>query len=173
MKNNITRRNFITLSALSSAFLGISGLMPGMNRETVLEKIEKISSSPVLKGKSVIGLTVPPIKQVKAAFIGLGNRGIEHLKLVDALSPVKAAITAVCDVQKVKVDAALEELKKSGNGQNPAVYSGSLDSWKEMVKRDDIDLVIIATPWEYHAPMCIESMRNKKHAAVEVPAAYT
>jgi hypothetical protein len=173
MKTNLTRRNFITLSALSSAFLGLSGFMPKLNRETLEAKIEQLSTAPSPKGKSVIGLSHPPVKQVKTAFIGLGNRGIEHLQFVDALSPDKAVITAICDVQKLKTDAALEELKKSGHGQNPGVYNGSLDIWKEMVKRDDIDLVIIATPWEYHAPMCIESMRNKKHAAVEVPAAYT
>ncbi|QKJ99311.1 MAG: hypothetical protein HND40_06935 [Ignavibacteriota bacterium] len=80
MKNNFTRRNFIKLSALSSAFLGLSGFTAPVSRETVLEKIKDLSKSPIAKGKSVIGLTVPPIKQVKVAFIGLGNRGIEHLK---------------------------------------------------------------------------------------------
>lgn len=173
MKTNFTRRNFIKLSALSSAFLGFTGFVPSVNKENILEKIDKIASSPIQSGKSVIGLTVPPIKQVKVAFIGLGNRGIEHLKLVDALSPDKATITAICDVQKIKIDAALEELKKSKHGQEPDVYSGTLEIWKEMIKRDDIDLVIISTPWEDHAPMCVESMQHNKHAAVEVPAAYT
>ncbi|MDY0082537.1 MAG: Gfo/Idh/MocA family oxidoreductase [Ignavibacteriaceae bacterium] len=173
MKNNFSRRNFIKLSALSSAFLGLSGFTTPLSRETVLKKIEDISKSPIAKGKSVIGLTVPPIKQVKVAFIGLGNRGMDHLTLVDSLATDKAVITAICDVQKEKTDAAIEELKKSGHGQKPAVYTGTLDIWKEMIKRDDIDLVIIATHWEYHAPMSIEAMRNKIHVAVEVPAAYT
>jgi len=173
MKTNFTRRNFIKLSALSSAFLGFTGFVPNVNKEDIVEKIEKISSSPIQKGKSVIGLTVPAIKQVKVAFIGLGNRGIEHLKLVDALSPDKATITAICDVQKSKVDAALEELKKSKHGQEPAVYSGTVEIWKKMINRDDIDLVIISTPWEDHTPMCVESMQRNKHVAVEVSAAYT
>lgn len=173
MKTNFTRRNFIKLSAISSAFLGFSGFTPKMNQETVLERIDKLSSTPISKGKSIIGLTVPPIKQVRVAFIGLGNRGIDHLQLVDALSPDKATIVAICDVQKEKVEAGLAELEKSGHGQKPKTYSGSLDIWKEMIKRDDIDLVIIATPWEEHANMSIESMKNNKHVAVEVPAAYT
>jgi len=173
MKTNFTRRNFIKLSALSSAFLGFSGFRPGIKKENILETIENISSSPIQSGKSVIGLTVPPIKQVKVAFIGLGNRGLQHLPIVDALYPDKAIITALCDLQKIKVDMALEELAKSGHGQKPSVYSGSLDIWKEMIKRDDIDLVIISTPWEDHAQMCIQSMQQGKHAAVEVPAAYT
>jgi hypothetical protein len=173
MKINFTRRNFIKLSALSGAFLGYTGFMPNVSRESILEKIEEMSSPPASKGKSVIGLTVPTIKQVKVAFIGLGNRGSEHLQLVDALCPDKATITAICDVQKAKVDAGLEALKMSGHGQKPAVYTGSIDSWKELVKRDDIDLIIIATPWEDHAPMSIESLKNGKHVAVEVPVAYT
>ncbi len=173
MKNKITRRNFITLSAMSSAFLGFSPLMPKVNSRELSDKIEQFSSAPAAKGKSVIGLSVPPIKQVKVAFIGLGNRGTDHITLVDSLTPDKAVITAICDVQKAKTDAALEVLKNSGHGQKPAVYNGSLDIWKEMIKRDDIDLVIIATPWEYHTEMCVESMRNGKHAATEVPAAIT
>jgi hypothetical protein len=173
MKTFFTRRNFIKLSALSGAMLGLTGLSLTGSKEKILEKIEKISTAQIQKGKSVIGLTVPPIKQVKVAFIGLGNRGIEHLKLFDALCPDKALITAICDVQQIKVDTAIEELKKSGHDQKPAVYTGTLEIWEEMIKRDDIDLVIISTPWEDHIPMCLYSMKYNKHVAVEVPAAYT
>jgi hypothetical protein len=42
-----------------------------------------------------------------------------------------------------------------------------------MINRDDIDLVIISTPWENHASMCLLSMQHGKHVAVEVPAANT
>ena len=173
MKNYFSRRNFIKLSALSGAALGLKGITPTLSKDKILEKIDNLSSAPKQIGKSLIEFSVPPIKQVKVAFIGLGNRGIEHLQLVDSLCPEKAVITAICDVQQIKVDAAIEELKKSGHGQNPKVYAGTLDIWKEMIKRDDIDLVIISTPWEDHTPMCVLSMQHNKHVAVEVPAAYT
>lgn len=173
MKNYFSRRNFIKLSALSGAALGLKGITPTLSKDKILEKIDNLSRAPKQIGKSLIGFSVPPIKQVKVAFIGLGNRGIEHLQLVDSLCPEKAIITAICDVQQIKVDAAIEELKKSGHGQNPKVYAGTLDIWKEMIKRDDIDLVIISTPWEDHTPMCVLSMQHNKHVAVEVPAAYT
>jgi hypothetical protein len=173
MKTNFTRRSFIKLSALSSAVLGFLGAAPLTSKEEILEKIEKIAAATSKKGESVIGLTVPPIKQVKVAFIGLGNRGLDHLKLVDSLCPDKAVITAICDVRRKKVDTAVEELKTSGHGQKPAIYTGTTEIWKEMIKRDDIDLVIISTPWEDHASMCVQSMQNNKHAVVEVPAAFT
>jgi predicted dehydrogenase len=41
------------------------------------------------------------------------------------------------------------------------------------VKRDDIDLVVIATPWEWHVPMALAAMKQGKHVATEVPAALT
>ena len=173
MKTNFSRRNFIKLSALSTAALGFTSVTPALSKDKILEKIEKISSAQFQKGKSVIGLTVPSIKQVKVAFIGLGNRGIQHIQLIDSLCPEKAIITAICDVQQVKVDAAIEELKKSGHDQKPTAYAGTLEIWKEMIKRDDIDLVIISTPWEDHAQMCVLSMQHNKHVAVEVPAAST
>lgn len=173
MKNNFSRRNFIKLSAFTSAFWGLGDLPLKTSREDIFGKIENLSMSPMRKGKSVIGLTVSPIKQVRVALIGLGNRGYDHLMLLDALFPDKAIVTAICDVQTKKTDAAIEGLNKSGHGQKPVVYSGKIDSWKEMIKRDDIDLVIISTPWSDHAPMCIQTMLNNKHVAVEVPAAYT
>jgi predicted dehydrogenase len=151
-----------------SAFLGFTGLKK-RNERKYFRYIESIASFNA-KRNSVIGLTVPLIKQAGSL---VWEQGLQHLPIVDALYPYKAAITAICDVQKIKVEAALEELSNSGHEQKPAVYSGSLDVWKEMIKRDDIDLIIISTPWEDHAQMCIQSMQQGKHVAVEVPAAYT
>jgi predicted dehydrogenase len=37
----------------------------------------------------------------------------------------------------------------------------------------DLDIVHIATPWDWHVPMAVDTMKNGKHAAVEVPAAKT
>ena len=37
----------------------------------------------------------------------------------------------------------------------------------------DLDLVYIATPWDWHVPMAVGAMRAGRHAAVEVPAALT
>ena len=42
-----------------------------------------------------------------------------------------------------------------------------------MVEREDVDVVYIATPWEWHVPMCLRVMHHGKHAFVEVSAAVT
>ena len=42
-----------------------------------------------------------------------------------------------------------------------------------MCETEDLDLVMTATPWEWHVPVCLAAMRTGKHAATEVPAAMT
>jgi predicted dehydrogenase len=42
-----------------------------------------------------------------------------------------------------------------------------------MAQRDDVDLILIATPWALHTPMAVYGMNQGKHVACEVPIAYT
>ena len=163
------RRKFLQLSALSGAFLGLP-ISKTYARSAVEKKLARITESRKTNAVTVMGLRDEPIEQVKVAFIGLGNRGPGHLKHVAAVHP-KATITAICDIREKRTENALKILEK--HGQKPAVYTGSADAWKEMVKRDDIDLVIISTPWDDHVPMCVYTMQQGKHVAVEVPAAVT
>ncbi len=52
-------------------------------------------------------------------------------------------------------------------------YSGTEKIWEQMVERDDIDVVYIATPWDWHVPMALRTMECGKHAFLEVAAAVT
>lgn len=136
----------------------------------VEDQLEKLLETPARKGKSVMGLKAEPMEQVKVAFIGLGMRGPGHAKQVAFLKD-KATIRAICDIRAEKAEAASQMLQEMG--QSPAVYAGKEEAWKEMLQRDDIDLVIIATPWDDHVPMAVYAMQQGKHVAVEVPAAMT
>ena len=42
-----------------------------------------------------------------------------------------------------------------------------------MLDRSDLDLVIVATPWKWHAPMALYGMQHGKDVAVEVPGVTT
>ncbi len=163
------RREFIKLSALSSVFLGLPQSIT-YSQGSITEKLAALADPKPLKGASVMGLKVEPMAQVKVAVIGLGNRGSGHIRQIQAVYP-KAKITAICDIREKQTQAAMDFLKE--RQQKPAVYTGNADAWKEMVKRDDIDLVLIATPWDLHVPMCVYAMQQGKHVAVEVPAAIT
>jgi predicted dehydrogenase len=46
---------------------------------------------------------------------------------------------------------------KSGK-KMPQVFTGSAYAWKDMLSKNQLDGVIIATPWEWHKPMVIGSL---------------
>lgn len=164
------RRNFLKNTLLGGSLLSFSwSALAGKN--AMEKKYQRLIDGTPQNAKSVMGLQVDPIKQVRLGFIGIGSRGMGHLKLATALVPEKATIVAVCDIRPERVKEAADYLQKERK-LKVDTYSGEEESWKEMVARDDLDLVIISTPWEDHAPMSIYSMRQGKHVAVEVPAAY-
>jgi hypothetical protein len=81
-------------------------------------------------------------------------------------------VVAVCDIVDERAKGAAEAVEKK-TGKRPAVYSGNENVWEQMVARDDLDAVYIATPWAWHVPMCLRTMEQGKHALVEVAAALT
>jgi hypothetical protein len=169
MNSNQKRRSFIKKGLLGG--MGLYGLgQYESNLESSDEDMNEFQSQ-AANGKSVINLKVAPIKQVRVGIIGVGARGNAHVSLFSALFPDKAKVTAVCDIQPALADKAVARLK--AKGQNAVGYSGKADSWKDMVQRDDIDLVVIATPWRDHAAMAVHSMKQGKHVVIEVPAAMT
>ena len=162
------RRKFLHSSALASMFLGVSS--QAWSSGTAENWQAKLTKVPRALGKSVMGLRVLPIEQVNVGIIGLGNRGSIHTKLMASLYP-KATVTAICDLREEKVKQSADFLQKQG--QQPTVYSGGPEAWKALTDRDDIDLVIIATPWEEHASMGVYAMQQGKHVGIEVPVALT
>ena len=115
-------------------------------------------------------LVSEPIDNVRIAVIGLGTRGFFLFQ--DYLNLQNTAIIAVCDINRDATDKALEYAKKIGKPA-PNVYGYDAESYLELLENEEIDLVLVATPWEWHAPMSIEAMRSGAHVAVEVPAATT
>ena len=119
--------------------------------------------------KPVNTLTTPPLQKVRVAVIGL-HRGLTHVS--SALGIEFAEVVAVCDIFDDRAKHAADLVEKK-SGKRPVIYSGNENVWEQMVARDDIDCVYIATPWAWHVPMCLRTMEHGKHAFVEVAAALT
>jgi hypothetical protein len=171
MNNEFRRRTFLKNAAALAALVGLPGGRSFAKADSQ-DLLEAAAQTQAATGKPVFGLKTAPIKQVKVAVIGLGNRGSEHARLTAAIGLEKAKLTAICDVRENIANDCLAMLQKEG-GQKPAVYAGKPEAWKEVCRRDDVDVVIIATPWEDHIPMAVYAMQQGKHVALEVPAAYT
>lgn len=119
--------------------------------------------------RNVLALRCEPLEKVRIAVIGLGMRGRSMALSFAQVSDTE--ITVVCDKDPKAVRQIIRDLKGRGEPE-PAAFTGA-DDWKEICRRDDVDLVCIFTPWALHTPIAVEAMKNGKHAAVEVPAALT
>ena len=116
---------------------------------------------------SVIGLKAPKMEFVRIGFVGLGMRGPAAVERFTYIPGVE--IVALCDYEKERAEECQELLKKASMPE-ATVYSGE-KGYEELCKRDDIDLVYIATDWLHHFPVAMCAMENGKHTAIEVPSA--
>ncbi|MCB0280042.1 MAG: Gfo/Idh/MocA family oxidoreductase, partial [Calditrichaeota bacterium] len=107
---------------------------------------------------------------VKLGFIGTGLRGQEHLRLALLRSDVE--INAICDIDPQALQIAQKMIKDAG-WDEPDEYGKSETDFHRMLERDDLDAVIIATPWLWHTRMAVAAMKAGKYAGVEVSAANT
>lgn len=111
-----------------------------------------------------------PANKVRLGFVGVGGRG-RHLATLAAANP-DVEINAICDIAQQSIDLTLAMIRKQGK-KTPAVYSKGEEDFRNLVKRDDLDGVIIATPWHWHVPVAVSAMKAGKYAGIEVPAALT
>ncbi len=116
------------------------------------------------------GFAAEPLKSVRVGFVGTGGRGTELLRNLLRLEGVR--IVALCDINEANLARAQDLVQKAGQPRPPG-YSKSDTDWQRLCDRDDLDLVVNATPWQWHAPISVAAMKAGKHAATEVPAAQT
>jgi hypothetical protein len=98
--------------------------------------------------------------------IGTGGRGTS---LLGNLLAANAQVVAVCDVVKEKAEHAADLVVAAGQ-KHPDLYTENPHHYESLVARRDLDFVIVATPWSWHAEMALAAMTNGKDVAVEVPA---
>lgn len=120
---------------------------------------------------TMMGFVAPRLATVRFGLIGAGQRGSTFLRLL--LQVPGAELRAICDVDQEALAGAQSFIQENAPEANIALISGSDLAYRELLDREDLDAVIIATPWRWHAPMAIDSMRSGKHAFVEVPLATT
>ncbi|MDA3904762.1 MAG: Gfo/Idh/MocA family oxidoreductase [Bacteroidales bacterium] len=111
------------------------------------------------------------IKQkLSIGFIGMGLRGMDHL--MNALERTDIQVKAICDIDKERLKLAQDLLKEEG--KSPALEFGKDEyDYRNLLELNKIDAVIIATPWVWHTPMSVDSMKAGKYTGVEVSAAMT
>ena len=123
------------------------------------------------KARSMIGVPFERHETVRVAIVGTGLRGRSVLHELTGVPGVR--VTALCDTVPDKVEMAVQQMRKAGHDYEPARFTAGDRAFEQLVQRDDIDIVYTATPWQWHVPVVLAAMNAGKHAATEVPAAYT
>lgn len=105
----------------------------------------------------------------KVGLIGTGGRGTS---LLENILAADVSVAALCDVVPEKAQAARGMVEKAGQ-KAPELYTAGDHAFEKLVAREDLNLVIVATPWKWHVPMAVAAMKAGHHVASEVPAATT
>lgn len=126
-----------------------------------------LSILPNLTFGSVIGSSN---QKLKLAFIGVGLRGTNHLN--NALLRKDVDITAICDVDPVRIKIALKMIQDAGF-KKPLVFEKSDNDYKNLLNLKEVDAVVISTPWLWHTKMAVDAMKAGKYTGLEVSAANT
>ncbi|MDP1972603.1 MAG: Gfo/Idh/MocA family oxidoreductase, partial [Sediminibacterium sp.] len=135
-----------------------------MNRKNFIQKTA-IASSALMLSSSML-MAKNNANKVKIVLIGTGLRGQNHLDLL--LRREDVDLTAICDINDKMLSTAKAMIEKAGK-KMPKIYTGSTQAWKEMIVKEKPDGVIIATPWELHKEMIIDSLHaGIKYVATEV-----
>jgi len=144
-KSDKTRRDFIKKSAIGAAGIAIGGL--GMTA-------------------SSYGRIIGANSRMNVAVVGVNSRGGAH---IDAVSKDKRAVVShICDVDSFVLEKAIANAKKSSPDNNPK----GVKDFRKLVEMKDIDIVTIATPEHWHAPMAIMAVQNGKHVYLEKPSSH-
>lgn len=146
----------------AAAGFAVTGGLPAVAEELV-------TPEPPRTGREGTMTTVPfeGFDEVRVALLGVGNRGMGQARRWAAV----ATVTAIADIRRSQAEAAADRVVAESGQQRPAVYSDGEEDYLNLLQRDDIDLVYIATPWEWHHPMAKAAMQHGKHVAVELPIA--
>ncbi|MCW5981860.1 MAG: Gfo/Idh/MocA family oxidoreductase [Bryobacteraceae bacterium] len=116
------------------------------------------------------GAAAPDRFLPRVGLVGSGGRGTGLLRTLLALDI--AAVPAICDINAQNLEQARDAVRKAGHPA-PEGYGRHEQDYERLMAREDLDAVLIATPWEWHARMAAHGMRAGKYVAVEVPAAIT
>lgn len=197
---SLSRRSLLKAGAVAGAAAGLAGV-PGVAGAQADEDTGVAPPRPAGSPGSMFGVPFDSYDQIRVGFVGVGNRGMSLLqrilgfpearvtaicdvepgrvqeaadRVVNAGQPAPALYAGRGGDWDTTLDhyevAAERSRRVRSNGRGPSPGDADED-YRALCARDDVDLVVNATSWEWHHPVLMEAMLNGKHAATEVPLA--
>lgn len=147
-KRQSSRRSFINKAALGSAFVAASPSLLAKNYQQEL----------IMESRSYSSEKYAASDQINLALIGSGIQGIYDTN--SALQVAGVKLVAACDLYTGRLERAKE------------LWGNQLfvtRDYREILKRKDIDAVIVATPDHWHKKISIDAMKAGKAVYCEKP----
>lgn len=139
-------------------------------RQFVMSSAAASVAAPMIVPSTVLGQragAVPPSDRIVMGGIGIGSRGAYDLQTFLKYKDVQ--FVAVCDVRNERREAVKSMVDKTYGNQDCAMYQ----EHEELLARQDIDAVLIATGDRWHAPLSILAARYGKDVYCEKPCSMT
>jgi predicted dehydrogenase len=100
------------------------------------------------------------------AILGLNGRGYAHLSALKS-NAKDTHVSHVCDVDSTIL------AKFSGEAQKTLGYAPKADGdYRKILDAKDVDVITVALPDHWHAPMAIKGLQAGKHVYVEKPSSH-
>ena len=95
-------------------------------------------------------------EKLNIGLIGVGLRGTNHL--TNILYRNDCNITAICDIDPRRNEIALGLISKAG-WTKPQVFDKNEYDYRNLLELENVDAVIISTPWLWHTRMAKDAMK--------------
>ncbi len=149
--------------------------MSRIDRRTFIKTSASIAA-PLIVARSALGDDKKDAasERLRIGFIGVGTQNRGHVGYF--LGQKDVQVLAVCDVDtkrrenaKKTVEQRYGEAIKSGQYKGCDAYT----DFHDLIGRDDIDAVVIATPDHWHAAIALTALKAKKDVYCEKPLTLT
>ncbi|SPU46424.1 Gfo/Idh/MocA family protein [Brevundimonas diminuta] len=126
------------------------------------------ASSAAVAASTLAGPALARNDRLQIGIIGTGLRAQSLMSIL--LKRADVDIVALCDIEPLMIARAKGMIAAAGKPA-PRAYEGAPDqAYRDLLAHPGLDAVIIATPWEWHAPMAIAAMEAKIPVGCEVVA---
>ena len=133
------------------------------SRRDVLKGLAaSVEAAPLFVSGRALGLEdkAAASERITVGHIGVGNRGTRYFRVLAAVPEFQSVAAADC-------------YENRRNGVAAVCKGKAYRDFRELLARDDIDAVVIATPDHWHVPIGILAARAGKHVYIEKPLGVT
>lgn len=142
-----------------------------ISRRSFLKKTATVAAGgiffPYLVKSSALGksATVSPSNRIIVGCIGVGPQG--NYDMGNFLAQQDVQVVAVCDVKRNVLEGVVNRVNNHYGNKDCKPYR----DFREILARDDIDALLIATPDHWHVPIAVAAARAGKDMYLEKPMA--